>query len=206
MIIAPSILNAPFNDLKHTLSLLEDAKLLHLDIMDGHFVPNLSFGFHICQNIQTLTQVPLDIHFMTTHTLLWIEQFKVLKPKYMTVHIEARDVSKAIDTIKNYGIKAGIAIKPSTPLNVLIPYLKDIQLVTIMTVEPGFGGQSFMHDMLLKIETLKSYQKTHTFDIQVDGGINDITLPLVKEAGANIAVVGSHLFKQPDIKAWLDLQ
>jgi ribulose-phosphate 3-epimerase len=206
MIIAPSILNAPFSDLRHTLSLLEDAKLIHLDIMDGHFVPNLSFGFHICQEIKKLTTVPLDIHFMTTHTLQWIEQFKELSPKYMTVHVEARDVSKAIETIHSYGIKAGIAIKPQTPLDVLIPYLKDIQLVTVMTVEPGFGGQSFMHEMLNKIETLKSYQNKYAFDIQVDGGINDDTLPLVSKAGANIAVVGSHLFKQQDMKAWLDLQ
>jgi ribulose-phosphate 3-epimerase len=206
MIIAPSILNAPFDHLRHALTQLEDASLLHLDIMDGHFVPNLSFGLHICQEIKKLTTVALDIHFMTTHTLQWIEQFKELSPKYMTVHVEARDVSKAIEMIHSYGIKAGIAIKPQTPLDVLIPYLKDIQLVTVMTVEPGFGGQSFMHEMLNKIETLKSYQNKYAFDIQVDGGINDHTLPLVSKAGANIAVVGSHLFKQPDMKAWLDLQ
>jgi ribulose-phosphate 3-epimerase len=206
MIIAPSILNAPFDHLSDILAQLEDASLLHLDIMDGHFVPNLSFGLHICQEIKKLTRIPLDIHFMTTHTLQWIEQFKELSPQYMTVHVEARDVSKAIETIHSYGIKAGIAIKPQTPLDVLIPYLKDVQLVTVMTVEPGFGGQTFMHEMLNKIETLRSYQTKYAFDIQVDGGINDHTLPLVSKAGANIAVVGSHLFKQPNMKAWLDLQ
>jgi ribulose-phosphate 3-epimerase len=203
MIIAPSILNAPFNHLEQTLKSLEDTSLLHLDIMDGHFVPNLSFGFHVCQQIRKMTTLPLDIHFMTTHTLAWIEQFKELEPSYMTIHIESRDVSKALETIGGHGIKRGLAMKPNTPVEMILPYLKDVDLVLVMTVEPGFGGQTFIYDMIEKIKVLKTLQKTYTFKIQVDGGMHDETLSLVKTHGVDIAVVGSHLFKQDSIKDWL---
>jgi ribulose-phosphate 3-epimerase len=203
MIIAPSLLNAPYHHVSDTLKKLDHAKLIHLDIMDGHFVPNLSFGIHIVKEIKALTTIPLDIHLMTTHTLPWIEQFKEVDPLYITIHVEARDVSKAIERIKAYGIKVGLALKPQTPLDVILPYLKEIDLVLVMTVEPGFGGQSFMMSMLEKVKALKILQSKYSFLIEVDGGINDLTLGLAKEAGVDISVMGSFLFKQEDYSLWL---
>ena len=120
-----------------------------------------------------------------------------------TIHVESRDVSKALETILSFGIKRGLAMKPNTPVDMILPYIKEVDLVLVMTVEPGFGGQTFMHEMLEKIKSLKKLQETYSFEIQVDGGMNDETLQSVKEAGVDIAVVGSHLFKQKDMKAWL---
>ncbi len=203
MKIAPSVLNAPIENIKDWIKGLDDAYMLHLDIMDGHFVPNLSFGIEIAKTYKRLSDVPLDVHLMTTHPLQWIHQFKVIKPQFITLHVEAKDVEKSIETIKKEDIGVGLAVKPNTPIDVILPYLNQVDLVLIMTVEPGFGGQSFMIDMLKKVEQLQSYKEKYHFIIQVDGGINDDTIKLCEVAGIDVAVVGSHLFKQENMKLWL---
>ena len=203
MKVAPSVLNAPIEHINTWMPQLQSSYMLHLDIMDGHFVPNLSFGIDIAKTYQRVSDLPLDVHLMTTHPLMWIEQFKDLKPQFITIHVEAKDVEKSIKTIQSYGIGVGLALKPSTPIEVIMPYLDQVDLVLIMTVEPGFGGQSFMYEMLKKVEALKAYKQKHGFIIQVDGGLNDETLVAANEAGVDVAVVGSHLFKQDDIEAWL---
>jgi ribulose-phosphate 3-epimerase len=177
--------------------------MLHLDIMDGHFVPNLSFGIEIAKVYKRVSHVPLDIHLMTTHPLIWIEQFKTLNPQFITIHVEAKDVEKSIQVIQSYGIGVGLALKPSTPIEVIMPYIHDIDLILIMTVEPGFGGQTFIHAMLEKVIQLQSFKKDHPFIIQVDGGITDDTINACEQAGVDVAVVGNYLFKQNDMKAWL---
>lgn len=203
MKIAPSVLNAPMEHMNEWMPQLESSYMLHLDIMDGHFVPNLSFGIEISKAYHHLTTLPLDVHLMTTHPLIWIEQFKTLKPQFITIHVESKDVEKSIQMIQAYGIGVGLALKPNTPIDVIMPYIQELDLVLIMTVEPGFGGQSFMHDMLSKVKALKPYQKNHPFIIQVDGGITDDHIEACEVSGVDVAVVGSHLFKQNDMKAWL---
>ena len=203
MKIAPSVLNAPIEHMSDWMPQLESSYMLHLDIMDGHFVPNLSFGVEVSKAYQRMTELPLDVHLMTTHPLLWIEQFKTLKPQFITIHVESKDVEKSIQLIQSHGIGVGIALKPNTPIEVMMPYIQDVDLILIMTVEPGFGGQTFMHDMLKKVEALQAYKKNHPFIIQVDGGITDENMDACEKAGVDIAVVGSYLFKQQDIKAWL---
>jgi len=203
MKIAPSVLNAPYHHLEQTFKALDHAFMIHLDIMDGHFVPNLSFGSHIAKDMSTMTQLPLDVHLMVTHPIQHIPAFAELAPQYITVHVEAKDVDKSLDMIKGSNIGAGISLKPGTPIETIFPYIDKVDLVLIMTVEPGFGGQAFMTEMLHKVRQLKSYQEKHHFIIEVDGGVNDETLRLCEEAGVDVAVVGSHLFKQKDIRTWL---
>lgn len=203
MKIAPSILNAPYDDLKGVMSKLNDAYLIHLDIMDGHFVPNLSFGPHIAKEISKMTSVPLDVHLMVTHPMHFIPKFAELKPQYITVHVESKDVDKSIDMILASNVSAGISMRPNTPIETIMPYIEKVDLILIMTVEPGFGGQAFMENMLEKVRYLNTMKEKYGFVVQVDGGVNDETKILCEEAGVDIAVVGSHLFKQSNISAWL---
>lgn len=203
MKIAPSVLNAPVEHIHDWVHQLDESYMLHLDIMDGHFVPNLSFGIEIAKAYKRVSNVPLDVHLMTTHPLIWIEQFKTLRPQFITIHVEAKDVEKSIEMIQSYGIGVGLALKPNTPIEVIIPYIHNIDLVLIMTVEPGFGGQTFMHDMLKKVKQLQTLKKDHPFIIQVDGGMTDESMIACEQAGVDVAVVGSYLFKQNDMKAWL---
>jgi ribulose-phosphate 3-epimerase len=203
MKIAPSVLNAPIENIHDWVHQIDESYMLHLDIMDGHFVPNLSFGIEIAKAFKRVSNVPLDVHLMTTHPLIWIEQFKTLSPQFITIHVEAKDVEKSIEMIQSYGIGVGLALKPNTPIEVIIPYIHNIDLVLIMTVEPGFGGQTFMHDMLKKVKQLQTLKKDHPFIIQVDGGLTDENIIACEQAGVDVAVVGSHLFKQNDMKAWL---
>jgi ribulose-phosphate 3-epimerase len=200
---APSILNAPFDQLKSTISSLKDAFMLHIDIMDGHFVPNLSFGYDIIKQVNVWKKAPLDIHFMTTHPAKWVEQFLPLLPQYMTIHVEAKDVDYSIQLMKSHHIGVGLAIKPSTPVEMIMPYIQDLDLVLVMTVEPGFGGQSFMVDMLEKVKQLHQLKSKYEFIIEVDGGVNDETRLLCEDALVDVAVVGSHLFKQEVPNDWL---
>lgn len=203
MKIAPSVLNAPYKHLSETFKQLDQAFMIHLDIMDGHFVPNLSFGPHIAKEMSKLTDVPFDVHLMVTHPIQYIAEFADIRPQYITVHVEAKDVDKSLDMIKASNIGAGISVKPNTPIETIMPYIDKVDLVLVMTVEPGFGGQAFMADMLQKVRNLKPHQEKHDFIIEVDGGVNDETLVLCQDAGVDVAVVGSHLFKQNDINAWL---
>jgi len=196
MLIAPSILTADFTKLESEIKKISDADFIHLDIMDGHFVPNISFGPHISRMISHQTKVGLDIHLMVTDPLFWIEQFAFETTKYITIHEEANQVLETIKKIKSLGIKVGISIKPGTSVYKIVPLLKDVDLVLVMTVEPGFGGQSFMENMMVKVkELVKLRSEKHlNYIIEVDGGVNDKTIDICKSSGVDMAVAGSFVF------------
>lgn len=202
MLIAPSILTANFGDLKNEIKSIETADYIHLDIMDGNFVPNLSFGPHITKCISKLTNIPFDTHLMVLDPLKWIDKFAIGNTKYITVHYESDNYLEAINEIKKKGIKAGLSIKPKTSVSQIKHLLKDLDLILVMSVEPGFGGQSFMPNSIDKIKELNQIRTDLELDfiIEVDGGINLETGKLVKDAGVDMVVAGSHIFNQEDRK------
>lgn len=206
MKIAPSVLTADFATLTEELKSINTADYLHLDIMDGHFVPNLSFGPAITESIGKSTSLPLDIHLMVTNPKQWIEPFAKAKPVYITIHVEANDVKETLALIRSKQIKAGISLKPNTEIQAIVPFLDQVGLVLVMTVEPGFGGQGFIHQMLDKVETLVKIrqEKNLDFQIEVDGGINLETSKLCKQRGVDIAVAGSYLFNMKDRKKGIE--
>lgn len=201
MIIAPSLLSM---DLTKTSTQLEEienskAKWLHIDIMDGHFVPNLSYGPGFVSQIRKASPLFLDVHIMVSDPHTYAPIFIDAGADLITFHIEATDdVESLIKAIKEKGRKVGISIKPKTPVESIFPYLKDIDLVLVMSVEPGFGGQSFMPESLEKIRTLREEIKAQSLTciLEVDGGINESTAKLVVEAGADCLVAGSYIFNK----------
>ena len=202
MLVAPSILTANFTRLHEDIDKIQTADYIHLDIMDGHFVPNISFGPHISRNINHITNIPLDVHLMVTDPLYWVDQFALEKVEFITIHIEANDTEETLKKIKEKGIKTGISIKPNTKVYDIVPFLNDIDLVLVMTVEPGFGGQSFMEDMMDKVKELvelRKQKKLH-FIIEVDGGISDQTIDVCKNSGVDMVVAGSYVFNHKSPK------
>lgn len=196
IIVAPSLLAADFSKLREEIQEVENygAEYLHLDVMDGNFVPNISFGAPVISSIRKHSNLVFDVHLMVENPDRFIKDMVDAGADVITVHTEAtKHLNRTIQLIKSYGKKVGVALNPSTPLDVIKYDLKDIDMVLIMTVNPGFGGQAFIEGMLQKIRDLRSIDPN--IDIQVDGGINDKTSKLVKEAGANILVAGSYLFK-----------
>jgi ribulose-phosphate 3-epimerase len=196
IIVAPSLLAADFSKLREEIQEVESygAEYLHLDVMDGNFVPNISFGAPIISSIRKHSNLVFDVHLMVENPDRFIKDMVDAGADVITVHAEAtKHLNRTIQLIKSYGKKVGVALNPSTPLDVIKYDLKDIDMVLIMTVNPGFGGQAFIEGMLQKIRDLRSIDPN--IDIQVDGGINNKTSKLVKEAGANILVAGSYLFK-----------
>lgn len=196
IIVAPSLLSADFSKLREEIQEVESygAEYLHLDVMDGNFVPNISFGAPVISSIRKHSNLVFDVHLMVENPDRFIKDMVDAGADVITVHAEAtKHLNRTIQLIKSYGKKVGVALNPSTPLDVIKYDLKDIDMVLIMTVNPGFGGQAFIEGMLQKIKDLRSIDSN--IDIQVDGGINDKTSKLVKEAGANILVAGSYLFK-----------
>lgn len=201
MKVAPSILTADFLHLKQELKSIETADRLHIDIMDGNFVPNISFGPYITKLANNSTNVPLDIHLMVGWPDFWIDKFNLNNTYNITFHFEAKsDVSKTIAKIKETGKKVGISIKPNTEVKEIRALLKEIDLVLVMSVEPGFGGQKFIESALEKIKELKAYREKHglNFEIEVDGGVDSTNIKKIKEAGADIVVAGSFIFNQTD--------
>ncbi len=200
MLIAPSILTADFNRLEAEIQTIQTADYLHLDVMDGHFVPNISFGPHVLGGIKKITNIPLDTHLMITNPLDFIDAFVEIGSSYITVHVEANKVQESINRIKASGVKAGITLKPKTKLETLYPYLDQVDLVLIMSVEPGFGGQKFMAEQLDKVKELVRLRTAYKYNyvIEIDGGINGETAKLAKAAGVDIAVVGSYVFNAKD--------
>jgi ribulose-phosphate 3-epimerase len=202
--IAPSLLSANFLDLKSEFNILNKISNLwiHLDIMDNHFVPNLTFGATVLKNMQQITQHKLDAHFMVTDPLSFIEPFSKCNLHNFTFHLETTTHPvEYITKLKNYFPSVGISIKPHTDVTFLTnEILSIVDLVLIMSVEPGFGGQSFMPSSIEKIEYLREQKQTNNYNfiIQVDGGINHETAKLVKAAGAENLVAGSYIFNEPN--------
>lgn len=196
-IISPSILSADFANLINDINKVKNAQMLHVDVMDGHFVPNISIGIPVVESIRKSTDMFLDVHLMISDPLFYAEAFAQAGADLICFHVESdADIKKTIQTIKRCGKKVGVALKPKTPANVLEEIIADVDMVLIMTVEPGFGGQAFMKDMLEKITKVRQManEKGLLLDIQVDGGINLETAKLCVDAGANVLVAGSFIF------------
>ncbi len=201
--IAPSILTCDFTNLKEVIRLIEQAgaDMLHLDIMDGHFVPNISFGPVVASSINRITKLPLDVHLMVENPVKFISVFAEAGAKIMTVHSEACiNLGGVIGAIKKEGLGIGIALNPQTPLDRLLDYLEQIDMTLLMTVEPGFGGQRFISSVLPKIAELRKYISKNRLDvdIQVDGGIDLETGQSAIDSGANILVAGEYIFSSAD--------
>lgn len=199
--VAPSILSADFARLGQEIKDITDAgaDLVHLDVMDGHFVPNLTFGPALIKSIRPYTEIPFDVHLMLTNPQNFIAPFAKAGADMITIHLESDDnIQDTLSVIKKFGCKAGLSLRPKTNINKLIPFLPMIDLVLIMSVEPGFGGQSFQKEALKKIADLKDLIGQKPVQISVDGGVNDITAPACRLAGADILVAGNYIFKSDD--------
>ena len=197
--ISPSILSADFSILRDEIKNLEKAgaDLIHIDVMDGHFVPNITMGPPIIKAIRKCTKLPFDVHLMISPVEKYIKAFADAGSDIITLHPEATDnLKRAIQTIKSHGKKAGVSLNPKTPISALMDVINDIDLILIMSVNPGFAGQSFMSEVLPKVSELRKMinDKKLKIDIEIDGGINFETAPLAVKAGANILVSGTTIF------------
>ena len=204
--ISPSILSADFAKLGQQAQQMQQAcaPWLHIDVMDGHFVPNISFGAPVMKCIRKDFDGVFDVHLMISEPLRYIDDFVKAGADMITFHLESdSDASATIDAIHQKGLKAGIAIKPKTPAEAVKPYLDRVEMVLVMTVEPGFGGQKFMTDMMPKVTEIRHWieESGRDIDLQVDGGVNGETAKVCIQAGANVLVAGSYLFSKPDYAA-----
>ena len=203
-IVSPSLLAADFTNLAEEIKRTEVAKadMLHLDVMDGIFVTNLSFGVPVVAALRKITDITFDTHLMTQDPIRLIEKFAKAGSDYITFHYESdSNVKDTIALIKSFGVKAGISVKPKTDITEIYPYLNDLDLVLIMTVEPGYGGQSFMEDMLPKISALRKEIDNRGLKtiIEIDGGINDKTGKLCVDNGADALVAGTYLYASDEM-------
>lgn len=199
-LIAPSLLAADFSDLRNEINKITDAGAdwLHVDVMDGNFVPNITIGIPVVRAIKTYAKIPLDVHLMIDKPERYIEEFIKAGSDYLTLHLESTTVLKeSLQKIKSLGCRAGLTLKPKTAIEKIMPFLAWVDLVLVMTVEPGFGGQSFMPEQVPKISILKKWRDEGlgNYLIEVDGGITDATAKLCIKAGADVLVAGSSVFK-----------
>jgi ribulose-phosphate 3-epimerase len=201
--IAPSILSADFARLGEEIKDVEigGADYIHVDVMDGHFVPNITIGPLIVEAIRPITALPLDVHLMIENPDQYIEAFAKAGADYITVHVEAcKHLHRTIHFIKSFGVKAGVVLNPATPVETIQHVLSDVDMVLLMSVNPGFGGQAFIPEVTKKIKTLRRMidEKGLQVEIEIDGGVNELTAKLCIEAGATVLVAGSAIYNQKD--------
>lgn len=201
--IAPSILAANFSKLGEEVLEVEKAgaELIHIDVMDGHFVPNITMGPIVVEALRPLTKLPLDVHLMIENADQYIESFAKAGADYITVHVEAcPHLHRTIQLIRSFGVKPGVVLNPHTPIETIQHVLEDVDMVLFMTVNPGFGGQKFIHSVVPKVKQLSNIIKERnlSIEIEIDGGINEETIKPCVEAGATILVAGSAIYNAPD--------
>ena len=201
--IAPSILSADFAHMGQAVQMLEKsgADYIHFDVMDGHFVPNLTFGPPMCKALRPLTKLPLDVHLMVERPGDWVSRFRDAGADIVTFHVEAeRHIHRVLQSIHDADMKAGVVLNPATPLSMCEDVLDECDMVLLMSVNPGFGGQKFIPHVLKKSEKLNDMKLVHglRFDIEVDGGVNEQTAPLCRNAGATVLVAGNAVFSASD--------
>ena len=204
--IAPSILAADFANLERDIQKVRTADYLHVDVMDGLFVPNISIGLPVVQSIRAVTDMTLDVHLMIDRPVRYVERFCQAGADIVTVHVEAdsaENTDRALDIIRAQGKRAGVVLKPGTPAEAALPFLDKCSMVLVMTVEPGFGGQKFMEDMMPKLRQLRTWidGRGLNCELEVDGGVDPVTCHTVIANGANVLVAGSAVYKAQDIPA-----
>ena len=204
--IAPSILSADFANLERDIRKVHSADYLHVDVMDGVFVPNITIGIPVVQSIRKATDMILDVHLMIDRPVRYVEQFCQAGADIVTVHVEAdseENTGRALDLIRAQGKRAGVVLKPGTPAEAALPFLDKCSMALVMTVEPGFGGQKFMEDMMPKLRRLRQWIDERGLDceLEVDGGVDPVTCMTVIANGANVLVAGSAVYKAQDIPA-----
>ena len=203
--VSPSILSADFVNLERDIRALAPAgaDYVHVDVMDGIFVPNITIGIPVVAAIRKITDLPLDVHLMIDRPLRYVDEFCKAGSVILTVHVEAdteENTLAALKRIRAHGVKPAISVKPKTPAEAVLPYLPFCDLILVMTVEPGFGGQAFMADMMPKLKQIRAYidAQNPSCELEVDGGINETTALTCRENGANVLVAGSAYFKSAD--------
>ncbi len=208
--VAPSILSADFVNLERDIRALKEtgADYVHVDVMDGLFVPNITIGIPVVAAIRRITDMPLDVHLMIDRPLRYVDDFCKAGSDLLTVHVEAdteENTLAALKRIRENGVRAAISVKPKTPAEAVLPFLPYCDLILVMTVEPGFGGQSFMQDMMPKLKTIRGYidAQNPSCELEVDGGVNTETARICRENGANVLVAGSAYFKAADPAAFV---
>lgn len=208
--VSPSILSADFVNLERDVRALAKAgaDYVHVDVMDGEFVPNITIGIPVVAALRHVTELPLDVHLMIERPLRYVDRFCEAGADILTVHVEADSEENTLEALKKIrakGVKAAVSIKPKTPAEAVLPFLSFCDLILVMTVEPGFGGQSFMADMMPKLRTIREYidRQNPGCELEVDGGVNLQTAEICKENGANVLVAGSAYFKAADPSAFV---
>ena len=202
--IAPSILSADFANLERDIRRVAAADYLHVDVMDGSFVPNITIGIPVVAAIRKVTELPLDVHLMIDRPVRYVEQFCRAGADIVTVHVEAdtqENTRRALALIRGQGKRAGVVLKPGTPAEAALPFLDSCGIILVMTVEPGFGGQKFMADMMPKLERLRGWidERNPSCELEVDGGVDPVTCKTVIASGANVLVAGSAVYGAEDI-------